>query len=289
MTAPSEGQYVNAGSADPLSIDATASDAGSGIDSVTFAQCSDTSTDCSTGVWSSLGSSTSAPYSVSWTLPADGNRALRVVATDTVGRTTTVVRNVVVDRTAPAAALADPGANLSGTVALSATATDTGGTGVNSVSFQYSPAGEGIWTTISTDSSAPYTASLDTTGLGDDLYDLRVFVTDVAGNTQTAEVASRRVDNTPPTVTMDDPGTNVRGTVALTSNAERLRLRRRHRHLPVLAGRPGRLALDLGALGHDRAHGRPLRPAGDRDRQRRQLGRLRRGHERARRQHRPEP
>ena len=44
------------------------------------------------------------------------------------------------------------------------------------------------------------------------MYDLRVFVTDVAGNTQTNEVTDRRVDNTNPTVTMTSPGANVRGT-----------------------------------------------------------------------------
>ena len=220
MTAPADGQYVNSATADPLTISATSTDAGSGVASVSFAQCSDASVDCATGVWSSLGTDTTSPYSAAWTLPADGNRTLRVVSTDSVGRATTVVRNVTVDRTAPAAAVNDPGANLRGTVSLTATATDTGGTGVNSVSFQGSPAGQATWTTISTDTTSPYDASVDTTGLTDGLYDFRVFVTDVAGNTQTAQVSGRRVDNTNPTVTLTSPGANVRGTVALTSSAD---------------------------------------------------------------------
>src|SRR5262249_4172359 len=59
----------------------------------------------------------------------------------------------------------------------------------------------------------------DTTDLVDGLYDLRVFVTDVAGNTQTAEVTGRRVDNTNPVVSLTSPGDDVRATVALTANA----------------------------------------------------------------------
>src|SRR4029078_1867827 len=127
-------------------------------------------------------------------LPSDASRALRIVATDAVGRAATTIRNVTVDRTAPAATLGDPGANLGGTVPLSATASDTGGTGVNSVSFQRSPAGEDSWATISTDVTSPYSASFDTTDVGDGQYDLRIFVTDVAGNTQVAEVSDRLVD-----------------------------------------------------------------------------------------------
>ena len=107
------------------------------------------------------------------------------------------MHDVVVDRTAPAASIADPGSSIGGTVSLGATASDAG-SGVNSVTFQRSPAGAGTWTTIGTDISAPYAVDFDTTGLADGLYDLRVFVTDGAGNTQTSVVASRRIDNTGP-------------------------------------------------------------------------------------------
>ena len=174
--------------------------------------------DCATGVWQSLGTDTTAPYTAAWSLPDDGNRALRAVATDAAGGTQIAVRNVTVDRTAPAATLNDPGAYLRGTVSLSADATDAG-SGVNSVSFQRSPAGADLWTTVGTDATAPFTASADTSAVGDGLYDFRVFVTDVAGNTQTAVLTGRRVDNTTPSVTVTDPGANLRGTVALLSTA----------------------------------------------------------------------
>ena len=63
--------------------------------------------------------------------------------------------------------------------------------------YAYSPAGAGTWTTTP--------AAFDTTALADGLYDLRVTVTDVAGNSTTsATVTNRRVDNTAPSATMID-------------------------------------------------------------------------------------
>jgi hypothetical protein len=215
---PGVGAFVNATTPDPATVSATASDGGSGVASVELSECSDDSVDCATGVWQSLGTDATAPYTASWPLPGDGNRALRAVATDAAGGTQVAVRNVTVDRTAPAATPDDPGAYLRGTVTLTAGATDAG-SGVNSVSFQRSPAGANVWTTVGTDTTAPFTASADTTAVADGLYDFRVFVTDVAGNTGTAVLSGRRVDNTAPTVTVTDPGADLRGTVALLSTA----------------------------------------------------------------------
>ena len=109
VTSPADGTYVNSATADPLTISATSTDAAAASPPSRSPQCSDASVDCATGVWSSLGTVTTPPYSASWTLPADGNRTLRIVSTDSVGRATTVVRNVTVDRTAPAAAADRPG------------------------------------------------------------------------------------------------------------------------------------------------------------------------------------
>ena len=70
--------------------------------------------------------------------------------------------------------------------------------------------------------SAPYSATLDTTGLSDGLYDLRVFTTDAAGNAEaTPATVQVRVDNTLPTgnVTFPADAAAIRGTVALTSNS----------------------------------------------------------------------
>jgi hypothetical protein len=102
-----------------------------------------------------------------------------------------------VDNTAPGAAMNDPGAYLRATVPLTANAADAG-SGVATVAFQRSPAGAGAWTAVP--------ASWDTTGVADGLYDLRVTVTDNAGNSAiSAPVANRRVDNTKPSLTSSTP------------------------------------------------------------------------------------
>ena len=129
------------------------------------------------GSWTSLGADTTDPYGLDWdtTLLADGLYDLRIVVTDGVGNSSpsAVVEDRVVDNTAPGATMNDPGPNLSGTVALTAGATDAG-SGVATVAFERSAAGAGAWT--------PVAASWNTTSVADGLYDLRVTVTDSAGN-----------------------------------------------------------------------------------------------------------
>jgi hypothetical protein len=124
------------------------------------------------------------------------------------------------DTTAPTATLTDPGANLRQAITLSAGASDTDGSGVNSVAFERRPAGGGSWTTIAADGSFPYSISFDTTTVADGLYDFRSVATDVAGNVETSPsvVANRRIDNTAPSATMFSPGDPVGGAVSLTSN-----------------------------------------------------------------------
>ena len=79
---------------------------------------------------------------------------------------------------------------LRGTVALTSTQSDAT-SGVGSVQFQIAPAGTGIWTNVP--------ATWDTTGTANGQYDVRVRVTDLAGNvTDSAPVASVWVDNLAP-------------------------------------------------------------------------------------------
>src|SRR6185437_11293254 len=125
---------------------------------------------------------------------------LRVVATDHAGNTGVSAErtNVRVDNTAPTISLASPGANVSGTVHLDATADDGSGSGVASLVYEYAAAGTSTWT--------PTPTAWDTTLLPVGLYDLRANATDRAGNAATSPVvANVRVDNSPPTVSISSP------------------------------------------------------------------------------------
>jgi hypothetical protein len=199
-----------------VTLDATASDGG-GILNVKIQR-----SPAGAGTWTDICTDATSPYSCSFdtTGVGDGLYDLRAVATDNASRTaTSTVSNRRVDNTAPSAAMTDPGTPLSGSITLGATATDIGGSGVASVVIQRSPAGAGTWTDVCTDNSSPYSCSFDTTTVGDALYDFQAVGTDVAGNTANSTVTNRRIDNVVPTVSLTDPGANIRGTISLDATA----------------------------------------------------------------------
>lgn len=174
----------------------TASDAASGVASVAVQYAP-----AASGSWSAACTATASPFtSCNWdtNVAGDGLYDLRAIVTDVAGNTytTATVVNRRVDNVLPLTSLDDPGSPLSGTVALNANATDTGGSGVRDVRIQRSAAGAGTWTDICTDTTFSYSCSWNTTSLPDALYDLRAVATDNADNAATsATVASRRVDN----------------------------------------------------------------------------------------------
>ncbi len=214
---------VNLTTPDPAQVSAVADDLGSGIANVLFEQCNETSAACTSDTWTTLvGPDTVAPYEVDWAIPSDGPRLLRVTATDNAGRSAVDLILTTVDRTRPSGTVTAPaaGADLRGSVALAATASDSAPGSVNTVTFQVSPAGAGVWADLGTDGSAPYGATLDTTTLTDGLYDLRVFTTDASGNAEaTPATTSVRVDNTAPATTDDAPTGWRNGDVVVTLTA----------------------------------------------------------------------
>jgi hypothetical protein len=116
-----------------------------------------------------------------------------------------------------AVTVTDPGAALHGTVTLQSTATSE--RGIASVRYQSAPAGAGTWTDACIATTAPFSCDWNTAGVADGMRDLRAIAVDQAGYQQTsATVASRRVDNTVPTVTLNDPGTYLTGTKTLTAS-----------------------------------------------------------------------
>jgi hypothetical protein len=148
----------------------------------------------------------------------DGSYELRAVAVDTYGNVgTSAVRVRVFDSTPPAVTLADPGALLSGTVTLTATATDAT-SGVADVRFLTSPAGGETWTERCADATAPYVCELDTRTLADGRYDLRAEAIDAAGNAQVSVVTDRRVDNSALAVAVKALPAAVKGKVTVTAD-----------------------------------------------------------------------
>lgn len=177
------------------------------------------------GVWTSLCTNLAAPYTCTWNTTARGTTNgesydLRSAATyNGVTTYSNVVTDVLVDNSAPAATMVDPGSPLSGTVTLSANASD-GQSGVARVVIQYSPNGSSSWTDACTLTATPYSCRFATTTLANGAYSFRTVVTDASGQSSTSSaVAGRTVDNTVASVAMEDPGAFLTGTPTLTATA----------------------------------------------------------------------
>jgi hypothetical protein len=202
-----------------ITLQSTSSDGnGSGVASVTYQF-----RPASTGTWTDACTTTTAPFDCveDTTQAPDGVYDARAIATDAAGLTaTSATFTGRIDNTAPAtASLTDPGTPLSGSVTLSGSATDAG-SGIASVRVEYAPAGTTSWNTACSDTTAPYSCSWSTTGVADAVYDLRAVATDVAGNTlNSTTIANRRVDNNGPTVSLNNPGSPLRGTLTLSATA----------------------------------------------------------------------
>src|SRR5206468_1618232 len=125
---------------------------------------------------------TAAPYSISWTTTtaSNGAHSLTAVARDAAGNTATaVVVSVTVfnDTTPPTVSMTAPstGATVSGTITVSADATDN--VGVVGVQFKLDGVNLGAEVTI-----APYTLSWNTATASNGLHTLTAVARDAAGN-----------------------------------------------------------------------------------------------------------
>ena len=244
VTAPADAANVR----NTISLTSNSADTGgSGVDTVTFQR-------------SPAGAGTWTNQAASWntTAQADGPYDLRVVTTDNAGNSfTSTAITVLVDNTNPTGSVTNPAAaaDIRGTVALASNSADAGGSGVDTITFQRSPAGAGTWT-----NQAP---SWNTTLQSDGQYDLRVLTTDLAGNSATSAAITVRVDNTDPTgsVTAPSDNANVRGH---DRPDEQLRRRRwlgcRDGSVPALTDRRRHLDEPGRELEHDSADRRPVRP-----------------------------
>src|SRR5215472_12615967 len=172
----------------------------------------------------------SAPYSVSWntTGAANGSHTLTAVATAVLGLqftsnavTVTVNNAPPPDTTPPTVSMTAPsnGATVSGTVAVSANASDN--VGVVGVQFRLDGASLGA-----EDTSAPYSVSWNTSGAANGTHTLTATARDAAGNSTTSATVTVTVNNgpppdtTPPSVAISSPasGQTVSGIVAVSAN-----------------------------------------------------------------------
>jgi hypothetical protein len=174
-----------------VQLAATASDAQSGVARVRFE-----GRPGSAGAWQALGSTGEAPYRLAITTPAvEGEYQVRAIATDAIGNeAASPGSTIVIDRVAPAASLSGLQALVSGTISLTAVATDAV-SGVAHLEFQAAPAGSDDWQSIASDDIAPYSARVATPSLADGAYAMRVLARDAAGNETASDARSTLVRN----------------------------------------------------------------------------------------------
>ncbi|GGD22375.1 Ig-like domain-containing protein [Nocardioides daphniae] len=119
------------------------------------------------------------------------------------------------DWTAPTVAVTSPGSTVKDVATIAVEATDAE-SGVAQVTLEQLAPGTDSWVTICTDTSAPFSCSWDTRTLADGTYSLRARALDRAGLEATSTEVRTTVANKL-FVTLDAPGDDVRGTVALTT------------------------------------------------------------------------
>lgn len=230
----------NGGSTPPAdttapSVSVTSPSAGAVVSGTTTLQASATDNVGVTGVWFTVDGTTvgtedqSAPFQVSWNsrTVSNGAHTIRAVARDAAGNTATsapvtiTVSNSTADTTAPTVSLTAPanGATVSGTVTVSASASDN--VGVTSVQFTLNGVNLGA-----PDTSPPYAINWNTRTAANGTHVLRAVARDAAGNTRTSTartvtVRNESADTTAPTVTLTSPasGATVRGTVTVSASA----------------------------------------------------------------------
>ncbi len=211
-TVPADGSYVNAASADPFTVSATANDNGTGVQQVVFSSC--TTATCVGGTVAVIGTDavgSAGTYSTAWTIPADGSYWIRAVATDNVGHASTSINAVTVDRTLPdTTILTKPG--------------DPTNLANPAFTFSASEAAQGFECKLD---GGAWTACTSPRTLGvtpaDGSHTFQVRAIDLAGNTDaSADSWTWNEDRTSPTATLTDPAAAnaahaIRGIVGLAS------------------------------------------------------------------------
>src|SRR5262249_30887476 len=127
-----------------------------------------------------IANDTSSPYSYAWNtgFAADGTHVLDALAQDTAGNLTASAGvSVTIDNNAPTVGISSPlaGASVNGSVAVTATASDT--VGVVGVQFLLDGANLGA-----EDTTSPYSVAWDTTAASAGAHTLTARARDATGN-----------------------------------------------------------------------------------------------------------
>ncbi len=176
-------------------LSASASDADSGVDTVSFQYKL-----ASAGTWSVCGNAVGAPYTCTLDTAslANGPYDFRAVATDRAGNSTTsLTLNRTVDNTAPSVSIASPtgGSTIAGTVTVTAAANAV--QGITSVRIEGRSGTSGTFVTICTDTTAPYSCSFDTTSVARGTYQMQAVLTPSSEAAVTSALVSVTIDNAP--------------------------------------------------------------------------------------------
>ena len=183
----------------PVTVTLTATDA-SGVSGTYYTTDGSTPTSSSTAY--------TAPFTVAT------SATVRYFSVDAVGNAESPRSLVLkIDAVAPTGAVTAPAsaAVVSGTVTVSGTSADTGGSGVAGVQPQVQQ-GSGAWADLGSPvvtGASTWSTSWATAGLADGAYSLRALVTDVAGSTTTTAARSVTVQNG---LVVTAPSTAVAGT-----------------------------------------------------------------------------
>ena len=172
--------------------------------------------------WRTVCSGLTSTVTCNWVTTAVANQEYDLRAVAVVGAATyysAAHPDVLVDNLAPTVTMTDPGTPLRGSVTLAATAADAH-SGVSTVVLQYAVTGSTTWKNACSFTDVATSCRFDTTTTADGSYSFRAVATDYAGNqTTSAAVASRVIDNTVSSVSVEDPGAFLTGVVTISAAA----------------------------------------------------------------------
>jgi hypothetical protein len=220
--------------ANRLTLQATASDVGTGVANVTFRYLAP-----GAGSWAnaaSVNTPSGITYFGQWDLTGlpDGMYTIGIVVTDKAGNqlgsngNPAAQRPLVLDGTQPTGPMevgfSDvPGSWVHAVTQLSSSAATDATSGVSRVNFQISSDGGATWQTApiavaqSGGTTPPWAANWDTTNKADGRYEVRAQIIDAAGNVGTTSGVNVRIDNTKPAApTLTGPNGTVVSSPTLT-------------------------------------------------------------------------